>query len=123
MLKSRQSGHFRSRPQTYRPICYARQSDEGQTVRKGGSATCDLRPTTYLSTDLARDEGTGEGSKQELSCQFGKRHRTPNFSGKKAAILPVVLVANHFSPPGLEPVRSRSRFRSGLGVQPTASGM
>jgi len=62
--------------------------------------------------------GTGEDSKKELSCQFGKRYRSPNTSGKIAAIFPAILVAYYTSASGFEPVRSGFRFHSGPGIHP-----
>jgi hypothetical protein len=62
--------------------------------------------------------GAGAGSKQELSCQFGKRHGSPNCSGEIAAIFPGVLVANRSSAAGFGLVRSSLRFHSGPVVHP-----
>lgn len=60
-------------------------------------------------------------SKPGLPSQFGKGHESPNISGKIAATLLSILVVNHPSVKGFEPVRSDFRIRSGPGVQPTAS--
>jgi hypothetical protein len=85
-----------------------------------GPATCDLRPATCHWTERAHGS-TGTRPKGELPYQFGKRHGSPSFSGKIAALFPVVLVANHTSASSFDPVRSSLIFHSGPRGLPTAS--